>query len=450
METEMARQHAIRSQGPIEIFGSQNPIPPETVAILNTMPPNSYNSSCRGDPGYVRGERCKSVKYKSPLKTQYDQEAPFVTYRKFRSNRYRKNRGHMIVSGDRYVHCNLTRSYIFHRPPFDWYDARKADILDDIEEVVPVAGTLGDVHTKDIYATPNFIGNHHMMNLHQNRFDLTDESDSDDDYGDYADYEHNHHRNKRPFPNRPSSRIRSRPINPEDDISETNSKPRSLRHYKTESRNVKSLPPLKETKPRFIKNGNRSARRFSHEDEEYSDYDENNSVIVHSYSTPKMNNENSEKFDQNLGHKTVNKSVSVQNVNSNNLETQFEMSKVEGKSSLNTKVEVRNNEKSFQKAPHVLIKNPKRNEPTLSELTHYNHAINNYVQSTAKMINKDQVIPARQHDSYVSTTNKEIHQKTTTKKRSEDEITSQIIKDLMNVHMTDKSNSDKQLDVKYY
>ena len=157
METEAVRQNAIRAQGPVEVYGKDKPIPPETLAILNTMPPCSYNS-CKGDSGYVRGKSCKSVSYKSPLKTEYDLEAPFITYRKFRSNRYRKNKGHMVVSGDRYVHCNLTRSYIFHRPPFDWYDGRKADILDDIEEVVPVAGTLGDVHTKDIYATPNFIG----------------------------------------------------------------------------------------------------------------------------------------------------------------------------------------------------------------------------------------------------------------------------------------------------
>jgi len=448
METEMARQHAIHSQGPIEIFGHGKPIPPETTAILNTIPPSSYSSNSKGDSGYVRGHRCKSVAYKSPLKTEYDHEAPFVTYRKFRSNRYRKNRGHMIVSGDRYVHCNLTRSYIFHRPPFDWYDARKADILDDIEEVVPVAGTLGDVHTKDIYATPNFIGNHHMMNLHQNRLDLTDESECEDDYEDYAEYERRQHRQNRNVVNRPSSRMCSRPINPEDDVSDADVKPRSLRHYKTESRNVKNLPPLKESKPRFIKNGNRSAQRLSSKVEEDSDFDDSNSVSVHSYSTPKLNAEKLDKFEEFVEYKHS-KSLSSHNLNNYPIALAENPKKI---SMLNTEVEVN---KKIQRSPHVVIKNPK--SPTQSELTHYNHAINNYVQSNAKMIKTDKTIPVRQHDSFVSANNnvkkanvlKENQPTLTNKKRSEEDITRQIVKDLMNVHMAESSYSG-QCDVKYY
>jgi hypothetical protein len=46
-------------------------------------------------------------------------------------------RHHIPVRGDRIVENGLTRKYIFHRNPFDWYNSRRAIILDDIEEVLP-------------------------------------------------------------------------------------------------------------------------------------------------------------------------------------------------------------------------------------------------------------------------------------------------------------------------
>jgi len=186
---------------------------------------------------------------------------------------------------------------------------------------------------------------------------------------------------------------------------------------------------------------------------------------VHSYSTPKIDNIKSDKYEDAdySSTKPLHKSLSNQHVN-NYTNTQFEKPRFDERSSINTKVEIKDYDKVFQKNPHVVIKNSKRNEPTQSEITHYNHAITNYVQSTAKMINKDQAIPVRQHDSYIST-NKETNvkkytanykenqqQNNTNKKRSEDEIASQIVRDLMNVHMADKlnGNGNGQCDVKYY
>ena len=212
-------------------------IPPDTLAILNTRPACVYDRPKGDKTPFSLGSRCKKRVLNTAHMTEYDYTKPYITYRKFRSNRYRKNNGHMVVSGDRYVHQNLTRSYIFHRPPFDWYDASHADILDDIEEVVPIAGTLDKVHSKDIYTTPNFIANHHMMNLHNNRRCLTDESDYDEDeeyyddggeeYVEYVEYD-----NGRPhlvragsLGRRPVSRIASRAIHPDDDVSVSDSVP---------------------------------------------------------------------------------------------------------------------------------------------------------------------------------------------------------------------------------
>ena len=125
----MASYEATAQSRPVEVYrrdgNNDKAIPPETLAILNTRPACIYERP---------KNRCKKEPSTKPaFKTDYDYTSPYITYRKFRSNHYRKNKGHMVVSGDRYVHQNLTRSYIFHRPPFDWYDASKANILDDIE-----------------------------------------------------------------------------------------------------------------------------------------------------------------------------------------------------------------------------------------------------------------------------------------------------------------------------
>lgn len=46
-----------------------------------------------------------------------------------------QGRNFVIARGDKLIHKNLTRTYVFHRQPFDWYDTDKTVILEDIEQV---------------------------------------------------------------------------------------------------------------------------------------------------------------------------------------------------------------------------------------------------------------------------------------------------------------------------
>lgn len=546
------RQNAILAQGPVDIYGKDNPIPAETLAILNKMPPASYNKNCKGDACYQRGKGCKSVSYKCPLKTEYDLEAPFITYRKYRSNRYRKNRGHMIVSGDRYVHCNLTRSYIFHRPPFDWYNSKHADILDDIEEVVPVAGTLGDVHTKDIYATPNFIGNHHVMNLHQNRLNLTDESECEDSCEDYCD--NFNHRNAPILKKscltttRPRSVIASRPIRAEDDEGSecgiTQRNPQSHRQILTGSRSSKSLEYS--DAPRAIKNGNKAAvkryskkfdddlggeessstsevirprpvktlikpvkfikpEKFSKRLEENFDIEENSSVSIRSFSGQKNGGDFGEYVDhdnyqyQNYKHSSdqnlsdyrhykngspnfhehnisrtkdskesgvINSSIKGDNFyrNDDNVYKNADVTKADSgfevKRQSDVKMQIKNSEKpkttptSYElkafngdrgeefsrKIPHIEIKSRDRSEPTRTEVSQYNSAINTYIQSNAKMIKHEKTPIIKHHETFLTVDDGETFLKNNiSKSKTSDKPVSQMAKDLMNFNISEVS-----------
>lgn len=464
METENARQNAIQAQGPVEVFGREKPLPKETLAILNTMPPSPYIS--KGGVGCRTGRRnpCKTGSAKIPSRTEYDLEAPYITYRKFRSNRYKKNKGHMVVSGDRYVHCNLTRSYIFHRPPFDWYDGKKADILDDIEEVVPVAGTLGEVHTKDIYATPNFVGNHHTMNVHQNNSESESEDDYDESFANSPNYS---------TPNRPGNRVGSRPMPLEVrndssfDNNDNNRQPRGYTPNKQESRNLNQ----EAMQPRFIKNGNRSAgRNFSRDEEEdFGGHDDRSRSNVRSYNYAKGSDpqqRQSDEFREFLEYKQY---KSLQNLEKINLDLrEIEARKNSGINSYresmiteNTPVkacQLRNlsfnngfNDRQVEASQYVHLKCEKRNEPTKSELSNYNH-ITEYVQSNPKLIKNVQSINQADGDVFRSKCNykTQINKKMdmVCKKKTTDDVASQIIKDLMNVHMSDKAFQN--CDVKYY
>ena len=60
-----------------------------------------------------------------------------ATYRPVKTSHGPGLRGHhRMVSGDNYKMNQYSRSYIYHRPAFDWYNGTGADLIDDIEEVL--------------------------------------------------------------------------------------------------------------------------------------------------------------------------------------------------------------------------------------------------------------------------------------------------------------------------
>lgn len=502
----MAAYQPAQQANPVEVYrrgdgdNGDKPIPPETLAILNTRPACMYDR-----PKY--NNRCKKGVSTSPaFKTDYDYASPYITYRKFRSNRYRKNKGHMVVSGDRYVHQNLTRSYIFHRPPFDWYDATKADILDDIEEVVPIAGTLDKVHSKDIYSTPNFIANQHVLNMHNNRLNLSDDSDeSEEEYEEYVGY-HNgeprlmRHHSSEP---RPRSRMASRPIHPEDDESDYEvPKSRSLNQFKEASR--RPLPPQKydddDFKNRKNKSGNRAPppRRFYKRSEEaHDDYEERRPhVTVNSYSDFKSVNGNlkkSEEYGEYVHYKEeVSKNArakSLSNMASRPKNPPDDYAKDEerysspanaAKSKYEEYEEKRSSNLKTNEVPKIVtisrspikpkvksLQEQDNNESLASTTTvkaiPYPYSI--YSESTAKIFNQKEQ-PIKEHEGYLSNVKRESNNASaTTRKNFQNEnrqgpidynnksnfdnaVVTQIIKDVIRVHASEKSNKDSG--VKYY
>ena len=60
-------------------------------------------------------------------------------------------RRHLNVAGDNIVSKSLTRNYIYHRQPFDWYNSSSGVLLDDVEEIVPVPGGLDEPHLNAPY-----------------------------------------------------------------------------------------------------------------------------------------------------------------------------------------------------------------------------------------------------------------------------------------------------------
>lgn len=58
---------------------------------------------------------------------------------------------HLTVSGDRISYSSPHRNFIYHRQPFDWYNMKRALVLDDMEEILPIPGSLSRPHVKSIY-----------------------------------------------------------------------------------------------------------------------------------------------------------------------------------------------------------------------------------------------------------------------------------------------------------
>ena len=68
-----------------------------------------------------------------------------------RRPRYSDSVPHMPISGDRIVYNDFNRKYIYHRPPFDWYNTSDAEfVLDDYEEIVAKPGTRGQPHVMSL------------------------------------------------------------------------------------------------------------------------------------------------------------------------------------------------------------------------------------------------------------------------------------------------------------
>ena len=140
------------------------------------------------------------------IKGNYDFIKPRVTYRHQDRRPARPSRpcphsrdyNRLAVSGDKIIEKHPTRSYIYHRQPFDWYNSYNIEILDDIEEVIRVPGTLQRPHTKSIYDSPSICSSSQMYREpHRKRWyededddSYSDEYDYHDDYedGQYSDY----------------------------------------------------------------------------------------------------------------------------------------------------------------------------------------------------------------------------------------------------------------------
>lgn len=78
------------------------------------------------------------------------------------STKYKLNRSelntmrHLTVNGDKISYSNPHRNYIYHRQAFDWYNSRRAIVLDDMEEILPVPGSLSRPHVRSIYDSSQY------------------------------------------------------------------------------------------------------------------------------------------------------------------------------------------------------------------------------------------------------------------------------------------------------
>jgi hypothetical protein len=78
------------------------------------------------------------------------------------STKYKLNRSelntmrHLTVTGDKISYSNPHRNYIYHRQAFDWYNSKRALILDDMEEILPIAGSLSRPHVRSIYDSSQY------------------------------------------------------------------------------------------------------------------------------------------------------------------------------------------------------------------------------------------------------------------------------------------------------
>lgn len=87
---------------------------------------------------------------------------------------------HLTVSGDRISYSTPHRNYIYHRQPFDWYDNKKVLILDDMEEILPIRGSLPKPHVRSIFDSAHYFkaftrySENFVNRCHDNACDDTD------------------------------------------------------------------------------------------------------------------------------------------------------------------------------------------------------------------------------------------------------------------------------------
>jgi hypothetical protein len=145
-----------------------NPPPPSKNSKYRetiTPPPSSKlslkNAQLQKRPPYYREDDEYSYVRSSPkrlpvLRQRYPSYDSFTNQNSRFGSSYSRphasfRRRHLNVAGDNIVSKSLTRNYIYHRQPFDWYNSSSGILLDDVEEIVPVPGGLDEPHLNAPY-----------------------------------------------------------------------------------------------------------------------------------------------------------------------------------------------------------------------------------------------------------------------------------------------------------
>lgn len=121
-------QSPVRRDGRNEASSSKRPINNEEPRNRYSRNHQKYNEefdSENDDSGDSRRQGGKIDRLENSFSMQHIPRS---------SNRRQR---FMPVIGDTIIHKNLTRTYVFYRPAFDWYDTEQSVVLDDYEEVLP-------------------------------------------------------------------------------------------------------------------------------------------------------------------------------------------------------------------------------------------------------------------------------------------------------------------------
>lgn len=91
------------------------------------------------EPAEINVEPNASKKYQGEIKKEKHYRKDSDRYRRSNDNLdYRRRRGlrvkHNPLLGDNYVDKQPTRTYVYYRQPFDWYDMDRCDVIDEFEE----------------------------------------------------------------------------------------------------------------------------------------------------------------------------------------------------------------------------------------------------------------------------------------------------------------------------
>jgi hypothetical protein len=204
---EIAKQDVmITRRGPVELYRRD-------ACDFDDYTSDRARMSSSAASTHSSRRRHGSSKYRRPMVACYDTGVDFdyvkpnISYRQALPEPYYK-RGHLPVSGDKLVQNHFTRRYIYHRTPFDWYNSERAVIIDDIEEIVPLPGTLETPHVHSLYGAPDGDGCY-GQNC-QSVYDLECSSSmSGRSYGDYDSHHRRESTSRDRYSRSPPSRNRS-------------------------------------------------------------------------------------------------------------------------------------------------------------------------------------------------------------------------------------------------